>query len=94
MSFAIEWLKGADYAGVTVLTGTILKSKLLWLVNKFPNKVKIIVENKDSSLFAHVPVSYVKINSPRQVPDEQREAAGERLKKMWWDKQVNEEEDW
>ena len=27
--FAIEWIKGNDYAGVTVPSGTALKSKLM-----------------------------------------------------------------
>lgn len=91
--FVIEWIKGADYAGVTVPSGTALKSKLLRLSEKFPNEVKIIAENKDGPLFAHVPVNYVKISPPRQVSEEQREAAGERFRQMWKDKQVNEKED-
>ena len=91
--FVIEWIKGDEYAGVTVPSGTALKSKLIRLSEKNPKEVTIIVENKDGSLFAHVPVSYVKISPPRQVSDEQREAAGERFRQMWRDKQVNEEED-
>lgn len=91
--FVIEWIKGADYAGVTVPSGTALKSKLLRLADKFPDEVKIIVENKDGSLFVHIPVNYVKISPPRQVSEEQREAAGERFRQMWRDKQVNDEED-
>lgn len=91
--FVIEWIKGDEYAGVTVPSGTALKSKLIRLAEKNPKEVTIIVENKDGSLFAHVPVSYVKISPPRQVSDEQREAAGERFRQMWRDKQVNEEED-
>lgn len=90
--FVIEWIKGADYAGVTAPSGTALKSKLLRLANKFPGEVKIISENKDGSLFAHIPVSYVKISPPRQVSEEQREATGERFRQMWRDKQVNEED--
>lgn len=90
--FVIEWIKGADYAGVTVPSGTALKSKLLRLADKFPDEVNIIVENKDGSLFVHIPVNYVKISPPRQVSEEQREAAGERFRQMWRDKQVNEED--
>lgn len=41
--FAIEWVKGAEYAGVTVPFGTALKSKLLRLSEKNPDEVKIIV---------------------------------------------------
>ena len=47
--FVIEWIKGDEYAGVTVPSGTALKSKLIRLAEKNPNEVKIIVENKDGS---------------------------------------------
>lgn len=91
--FAIEWIKGAEYAGVTVPSGTALKSKLLRLAEKHQDEVKIVVENKDGSLFAHVPVNYIKISPPRQVSEEQKEAASERFKQMWRDKQENEEKE-
>lgn len=89
--FAIEWIKGNDYAAVTASSGTALKSKLYRLARENPDKVKIIVENQDGSVFAHVPVSYVKISPPRKVSDEQKEAASERFRQMWKDKQENEE---
>lgn len=85
--FVIEWVKGSEYAGVTAPSGTAFKSKLLKLSQDYPDEVKIIAENKDGSIFAHVPVSYVKISHPRKVSDEQKEAASERFKKMWEDKQ-------
>lgn len=85
--FSIEWIKGADYAGVTVPSNTSLKSKLLRLAEKNPNEVKIMAENKDGSLFAHVPVNYIKISPPKKMSEEQREAASERFKQMWKDKQ-------
>lgn len=88
--FSIEWIKGAEYASVTVPSGTSLKSKLIKLAEKNPDDVKIIIENPDGSVFAHIPVSYVKISPPRQISDEQREAASERFKQMW--KERNEEE--
>ena len=90
--FSIEWIKGSEYAGVTVPSGTALKSKLLKLADQNPDDVKIIVINDDGSLFAHVPVNYVKISPPRKVSDEQKEAASERFKKMWKNKQETEEE--
>lgn len=91
--FSIEWIKGAEYAGVTVPSGTALKSKLLKLAEKNPNEVKILVENKDGTLFAHIPVNYIKISPPRQVSEEQREAASERFKQMWKEKNESEAED-
>lgn len=52
--FSIEWIKGGSYAGVTVLTGTALKSKLLKLGNEYPNDVKVISENEDMVLYLHI----------------------------------------
>ena len=88
--FVIEWIKGAEYAGITVPSGTALKSKLLRLAEENPNEVKIMTENEDGSLFAHIPVRYVKISPPRQISEEQKEAASERFKQMWKDKQEKE----
>lgn len=86
--FAIEWIKGRNYAGVTVPSGTALKSKLVRLAEKNPEEVQIIEENEDGSMFVHVPVNYVKISPPRKVSDEQKEAASERFRQMWKDKQI------
>lgn len=89
--FAIEWVKGAEYAGVTVPSGTALKSKLLRLAEEHPDEVKIMAENDDGSIFAHIPVRYIKISPPKKMSDEQKEAASERFKQMWKDKQERED---
>ena len=87
--FVIEQVKGGDYAGVTVPSRTALKSKLLNLSEKNPDDVKIIAINEDGSVYAHIPINYVKISPPRKVSDEQKKAAGERFRQMWNDKQKN-----
>lgn len=84
--FCIEWIKGNDYAGVTVPSGTALKSKLMRYAQERSDEVKLMVENKDGSAFFHIPINYVKISPPRKVSEEQREAAGERFRKMWEEK--------
>ena len=58
-----------------------------------PNKMQnnIMAENEDGSLFAHVPVNYIKISPPKKMSEEQREAASERFRQMWKDKQEREE---
>lgn len=88
--FCIEWIKGAEYAGIIVPSGTALKSKILKLAENNPDEVKIIAENNDGSVFAHVPVKYVKISPPKKISDEQKEAASERFRQMWKDKQERE----
>lgn len=89
--FAIEWIKGRDYAGVTVPSGTALKSKLMRYADERPDEVKLMAENNDGSAFFHIPINYIKISPPRKVSDEQRKAAGERFKKMWEEKKGLEE---
>ena len=90
--FAIEWTKDRDYAGVTVPTGTALKSKLMRYAQEKSEEVKLMAENKDGSEFFHIPINYVKISPPRKVSEEQREAAGERFRKMWEEKRETEED--
>lgn len=84
--FCIEWIKGNDYAGVTVPSGTALKSKLIRYAEERPDEVKIEALNQDGSAFIKVPVNWVKISPPRKVSEAQREAAGERFRKMWEEK--------
>ena len=90
--FAIEWTKDRDYAGVTVPSGTALKSKLMRYAESKPDEVKVMAVNKDGSAFFHVPINYIKISPPRKVSDEQRKAAGERFRKMWEEKREMEED--
>ena len=89
--FCIEWIKGNDYAGVTVPSGTALKSKLMKYAEERPDEVKVMVVNTDGSAFFHIPVNYIKVSPPRKVSEEQREAAGERFRKMWEEKREMEE---
>lgn len=93
--FCIEWVKGNEYAGVTAPSGSALKSKIKKFSEERPEDVKIIAENDDGSIFAHIPVKYVKISPPRKMTDEQIEAAKVRMQQMWdnkkkGDKQNNE----
>lgn len=84
--FAIEWTKTRKYAGVTVPSGSALKSKLMKYAKTRPNEVKLKVENDDGSAYFHIPISYIKVSPPRRVSDKQREATGERSRKMWEEK--------
>ena len=77
--FCIEWLKGADYAGVTAPSASALKNRLLRLAEKKPDEVKIMAKNLDGSIFAHVPVKYIKVSPPRKVSEEQRQAFRQRV---------------
>lgn len=84
--FSIEWIKGGRYAGVTAPSASSLKNRLFSLMKKYPDKVKLIRENLDGSVFFHIPISYVKIRPQRELTEEQREAASNRMQQMWKDK--------
>lgn len=90
--FCIEWIKGNEYAGVTVPSGTALKSKLMRYAEERPDEVKVMAVNTDGSAFFHIPINYIKVSPPRKVSEEQREAAGKRFRKMWEEKREMEED--
>lgn len=75
---SIEWYKDSDRATITVSQGRY-KSRLKRLEEKNPKECQIIAENKDGSLYAHIPVSWVKINPPKKVSDKQRVIARDNM---------------
>ena len=76
----IEWLRGQNTVAVTLCTGNKFYNKLQKLAKSHPEiQIKI---NKDGSMFAHIPLSWVKISPPRKMSEEQKQQSAERLKKM------------
>ena len=57
--FSIEWTKDRNYAGVTVPSGTALKSKLRRYAQERPDEVKVMAENKDCSAFFHLSLIHI-----------------------------------
>lgn len=58
-----------------------IKRVVVW-AQKYPDDVKIIAHNKDGSVLAHITTKWLKISPPRQVSEEVRQAAAERMRKM------------
>ena len=83
---AIEWARGDKVATVTFPSTNRFNSKLRKLAEEYPDEVKIRYENRDGSVVGTIPVRFIKIGAPRKVSDEQKEAASERFKQMWKDK--------
>lgn len=42
------------------------------LKESHPDDVDIAYENKDGSIFGHIPISWIKINPPREISEENR----------------------
>ena len=49
------------------------------LANRYPDDVKVLHDDKHSMTFS-IPVKWLKVSAPRQMSEEQRLAAAERLK--------------
>ncbi len=85
---AIEFIKNSDTATVTFSQGRYV-SKMKKLAEKHPDEVKIVAENEDGSIVAHIPTRYIHIsNSKREITEEQRNAAAERLRNYHNSKEV------
>lgn len=75
----IEWENGQKDITVS-FCGQKWINKVKNLSEKRPDEVKMVAENKDGSICAKLPITYLKLSPPRQVSEEQRLAASERLK--------------
>lgn len=83
-----NYIAGNDFA-------TIGSSEQKW-INKIKraqeqnsDKVHIIAENPDGSIVAHCPPNWFKWSPPKKMSEEQKQAARERMKAMWADKESN-----
>ena len=78
----IEWLNGQDTISVTLSQGKYI-NKVKKLAKKHPDLVKILAENEDGSIFAHLPLKALKLNIiSNSLTEEQREERADRLKKI------------
>lgn len=76
----IEFLKNDKTAVVTFSQGKYI-SKIKKLAKKYPDECKIVAENNDGSILAHIPVNWVKISRiKREMSEEQRLQSTERLR--------------
>lgn len=78
---AIEWTRGKEIATISAYNNSRLKGKLMKYVVSHPDEVDVY-ENVDGSIVAHVPIKWVKVSPPKQMSEEQKIAAGERMRKM------------
>ena len=76
----IEFVKDSERAAVTFCQGRY-KSRIKKLAAERPEECEIVAENQDSSLCAHIPVAWIKINPTKQLSEEQRREIAERFKR-------------
>lgn len=90
---AIDWVRGDTYAGVTAYNNSRLKGRIERLAESRPEEVQIIARNEDGSIFAHVPVRWVKVSPTKRVSEAQRQAAGERMRAYQQSRKDSEDDD-
>lgn len=73
----IEWLKGQKTIALTLTAGSKFAKKLIKL-KETHDEIDVRI-NSDGSVFAHVPLKWLKISPPRKVSEEQKQAARDRL---------------
>ena len=76
----IEWITGDNMMSVT-LTSQRHITKIRKLAERKPDDVKITT-NKDGSIYATLPLSYLKFNPPMNLTEEQKEKLREKAKMM------------
>lgn len=75
----IEWITGDSTIAVT-LTSQRHITRIRKLAERKPNEVKIAT-NKDGSIYATLPLSYLKFNPPKDLTEEQKKELAKRLKR-------------
>ena len=76
----IEWIKNAKRATVSLSQRRTI-SRVKKLAARYPDQCQIVAENKDGSICAHIPVSWVRINPEMKLTDEQRKQRADTLRK-------------
>ena len=77
----IEFLTDQKKATLTLSQRRYI-TKIEKLAEKPPEECIIEARNKDGSIVAVVPVSWIKVSPPKQMSEEQRRASAERLRKL------------
>lgn len=76
----IEWTRNQKQASVTLCQGRVI-TRVKELAEKYPEECQILAQNKDGSIFAHIPTEWIRINPPMNLSDEEREARAERMRR-------------
>lgn len=90
--FVFEWCRGDSEITATVPSSTNVKSKIKKLAEQYPDEVKIVHENSDGSIVAHLPVRYLSVRHPKQLSEESKRAMAERLQALRVETEVEDDE--
>lgn len=77
----IEWIKDEKRATLTLSQRRTI-SRVKKLAVQYPDQCQIVAENKDGSVCAHIPVSWIKIAPLAHRTESQRKAARQNIEKI------------
>ena len=75
-----EFVQNSDTATVTLCQGRYI-TRIRELAEKKPDKCKIVTENRDGSIVAHIPTSWIRINPDKELSEEHREKLRQNLER-------------
>lgn len=78
---SIEWYNGNEIMTVTLSQKKFI-NKILKLAELYPDEVKVDIINDDGTILAHIPLRYLRFTRPRELSEEEKEIARERLSKF------------
>lgn len=76
----IEFVKDAKTATVTFSQGRYI-SRVEKFAEKYPDECRVVVRNKDGSILARIPLSYVRLIRPRELTEAQRAEMADRARR-------------
>jgi len=81
----VNWIDVDDMVSVTAYQKKMIK-QLMALAESHPDEVRIVAVNEDGTIVVHLPKKYAHVSfyesSKREMTEDQKVAAAERLKKM------------
>lgn len=76
----IEWVKNGKRATLSLSQRRTI-TRVKELAEKYPDKCQIVKENKDGSVYAHVPTEWIRINPGKELTEEQGIELAQRFNK-------------
>lgn len=76
----IEWVKDEKCATLSLSQRRTI-TRVKELAKKFPDKCQILRENKDGSVYAHIPTDWIRINPNLELTDKQKQKRADIMRK-------------
>lgn len=76
----IKWHKDQEQATMTLSQRRVI-SRVEKLAASRPEECQIVARNPDGSVYAHIPVNWIRINPKKELTEEQREERAERFRR-------------